>query len=173
VKVHPDPADTSTLREVFGTFATGVTVLTVGGQSPHGMTANSFTTVSMDPPLVLVCVKRDAVMHDSLADAGGFAVNVLASHQEPVARYFADHSRPLGQAQFEAVEWAPGERTGAPLIGDAFAHIECDLWRTYDGGDHSIFIGRLVSLGRQADDALLFFHGRFRHLDPERSEATA
>jgi flavin reductase len=166
VKVHPDPADTSTLREVFGTFATGVTVLTVGGQSPHGMTANSFTTVSMDPPLVLVCVKRDAVMHDSLADAGGFAVNVLASHQEPVARYFADHSRPLGQAQFEAVEWAPGERTGAPLIGEAFAHIECDLWRTYDGGDHSIFLGVPVQVRRRSEeDALLFLCGRFCQLN--------
>lgn len=165
--------DTKLLRRAFGTFATGVTVVTTGGDTPHGMTANAFASVSLDPPLVLICVDRDAFMHGSLIAAGAFGVSVLAAHQEGVARHFADRRRPLGLAQFDAVDWMPGPYTGAPMIDGAIAHFECELWRSYDGGDHSIFLGRLVSLGRQADDALLFFHGRFRHLDPERSEATA
>jgi flavin reductase (DIM6/NTAB) family NADH-FMN oxidoreductase RutF len=168
-----DVVDTKLLRRAFGNFATGVTVVTTGGDNPHGMTANAFASVSLDPPLVLICVDRDALMHSSLVAAGAFGVSVLAAHQEGVARHFADRRRPLGLAQFDAVDWMPGPSTGAPMIDGAIAHLECELWRTYDGGDHSIFIGRLVSLGRQADDALLFFHGRFRHLDPERSEATA
>lgn len=162
------------LRRAFGAFATGVTVVTVGGESPHGMTANSFTSVSLDPPLVLVCVGRNAVMHEALTANGHFAVSVLGAHQEAVARHFADRRRPLGQAQFDASKWRPGPRTGAPLIAGAMAHFECELWRSYDGGDHSIFIGNLLSLDRADDqDALLFLHGQFRKLVPYRNEMTA
>jgi flavin reductase len=172
VSVHLVPssgtADTKQLRRAFGTFATGVTVVTVGGASPHGMTANSFTSVSLDPPLVLVCVDREAVMHHALQARGLFGISVLAAHQEPVARHFADRWRPLGIAQFEGVDWAPGRSTGAPMIAGALAHLECALWRAYDGGDHSIFVGSLLSLAKQPDsDALLFFQGRFRQLTPE------
>lgn len=168
-----EAADMQHLRQAFGAFATGVTVVTTGGASPHGMTANSFTSVSLDPPLLLVCVDRDAVMHRTLVATGTFGVSVLAAHQEPVARHFADRRRPLGRAQFDAVGWLPGRCTGVPMIDGAAARFECELWRTYDGGDHSIFIGRLLSLARQADDALLFLHGRFRQFDPERSEVSA
>jgi flavin reductase (DIM6/NTAB) family NADH-FMN oxidoreductase RutF len=165
--------DTKLLRRAFGTFATGVTVVTVGGDTPHAMTANSFTTVSLDPPLVLICVERQAVMHSVLTETGRFAVSILASHQEQVARYFADRRRPLGKEQFDAVDWQPGQFTGAPLITNALAHFECELRRTYDGGDHTIFLGELVSLHRCADDqALLFLHGKFRQLEPARSEVT-
>ncbi|WP_326552323.1 flavin reductase family protein [Micromonospora sp. NBC_01813] len=163
-----DPVE---LRQVLGTFATGVTVVTVGGNQPHGMTANSFASVSLDPPLVLVCVGRQAVMHDSLVSAGAFAVSVLAADQEKIARHFANKWRPLGAAQFDDVEWRPGRLTGAPLIGQALAHFECELWRTYDGGDHSIFAGQLLSAQRfGAEDPLLFLRGRFRQLTPERKE---
>lgn len=175
---QPEPpcevADTAQLRQAFGAFATGIAVVTVGGDTPHGMTANSFTSVSLQPPLVLICVSRQAIMHDLLPGAGGFAVSVLASDQEPVARHFADKKRPLGKEQFEAVQWLPGRFTGAPLIIGALAHFECELWRTYDGGDHTIFLGNLLSLDRQADeDALLFLHGRYRHVDQERSDVRA
>lgn len=166
-------ADTKTLRRTFGAFATGVTVVTVGGVAPHGMTANSFSSVSLDPPLVLVCVERNAVMHQSM-DVGRFGVSVLAADQEAVARHFADRWRPLGAAQFEGIGHRPGWLTGAPLIDGALAHMECELWRTCDGGDHTIFIGRLLSLELPADaDPLLFYRGRFRRLEPERSEVTA
>ena len=168
------PADTTLLRRAFGAFATGVTVVTVGGEKPHGMTANSFTSVSLDPPLVLVCVGRDAQTHRLISEAGCFAVSVLAGHQEKVARHFADHGRPAGIAQFDAVDWLPGRLTGAPLVDGALAGFECELWRSYDGGDHAIFVARLLSMDLAADgDALLFYRGRFGEAAPERTELAA
>jgi flavin reductase (DIM6/NTAB) family NADH-FMN oxidoreductase RutF len=143
---RPVLSDSKILRQAFGTFATGVTVVTVGGSTPHGMTANSFASVSLDPPLLLVCIEHDAIMHGCLAAARSFAVSVLASHQEGIARRFADRWRPLGLAQFDNLDWLPGPLTGAPLITGAQAHFECDLWRSYDGGDHTIFVGRLLAL---------------------------
>jgi flavin reductase (DIM6/NTAB) family NADH-FMN oxidoreductase RutF len=176
VTVQSEPAggisDPAALRRGYGTFATGVTVVTVGGAAPHAMTANSFTTVSLDPPLVLVCVGRDALMHEALSTTGHFGISVLASHQEPVARYYADRRRPLGQEQFRYADWAPGAYTQSPLLAGAAAHLECRLWRSYDGGDHTIFLGRLLDLRRHLDDdALLFLGGKFRQLDLDRTGA--
>ncbi|WP_213451356.1 flavin reductase family protein [Rhizomonospora bruguierae] len=156
------------LRRTLGLFATGVTVVTVAGTEPHGMTANSFTAVSLDPPLILVCVRRDTVMHDRLLSADAFGISVLAAHQEAVARHFANPRRPLGHRQFDPVDWFPGGFGGAPLLADAAALLECELWRTYDGGDHSIVVGRLVRFDREPDaEVLLFLNGRFRQLDRE------
>lgn len=177
--VHVQPGqpvagvETQQLRRTLGVFPTGVTVVTVGGATPHGMTANSFTGVSLDPPLVSVCVRRDAVMHGALTDARTFAVSVLAAGQEDVARYFADRRRPLGTEQFRQVRWWPGAYTGAPLIADAAAHLECRLWRAYDGGDHSIFLGTPLSLLRGSADVLVFLDGRFRQLDRKGAAAHA
>jgi flavin reductase (DIM6/NTAB) family NADH-FMN oxidoreductase RutF len=165
--------DKSDLRKAFGAFATGVTVVTVGGQAPHGMTANSFTAVSLDPPLLLICVERDAVMHSTLSETGQFGVSVLASDQEEVARYFADHRRPIGAEEFAPVEWQPGEFTGTPMIAGALAHFECEVWRSYDGGDHTIFLGILLSLDRRTgDDALLFAHGQFCQISHPEGQLT-
>lgn len=160
-----DLADHHQLRRAFGMFATGVTVVTTGGAEPHGMTANSFASVSLDPPLVLVCVECHAVMHRALLDTGRFGVSVLASDQAPVARHFADRRRPLGARQFDVVEWKPGAYSGAPMLSGAVAHFECDVWRSYDGGDHTIFLGLLRRLDRQLDeDVLLFLGGQFLRL---------
>jgi flavin reductase (DIM6/NTAB) family NADH-FMN oxidoreductase RutF len=165
--ISADLADTALLRRTLGAFATGVTVVTVGGRTPHGMTANSFTSISLRPPLVLVCIDRQAIMHRRIC-LGFFGVSVLAAHQEHVARHFADLQRPLGEAQFDGVDCVPGRLTGAPLISGALAHFECELWRNCDGGDHTIFVGRLLSLGQAAGrDGLLFFQGRFRKLQPD------
>jgi len=154
--------DRTSLRRAFGAFATGVTVVTTGGDAPHGMTANSFTSVSLDPPLVLICVGHEAIMHGALRTARTFGVSVLASDQEAVARYFADNSRPLGKEQFDTVDWLPGTQTGVPLIKGAMAHFECDLRASHDGGDHTIFIGRLLSMDRgDATEALIFHQGKF------------
>ncbi|MTE22492.1 flavin reductase [Streptomyces sp. TRM43335] len=156
--------DTARLRRVFGAFATGVTVVTVGGASPRGMTANSFTSVSLDPALVLLCVGKDAVMHRVLAEADTFAVSVLGAEQEDVARHFADRSRPMGARQFDTVDWLPGA-SGAPLLTGAVAHFECAKWRAYDGGDHTVHMGRVLSLAELPDREPLVFHrGRFRRL---------
>ncbi|HEY3261195.1 MAG TPA: flavin reductase family protein [Pseudonocardiaceae bacterium] len=178
MKSRPKPsrevADAQLLRRTFGAFATGVTVVTTGGENPHGMTANSFTSVSLDPPLLLVCVRRNAVMHRILTANAYFGVSVLAAHQELVAAHFADRWRPLGGAQFDNIDWRPGRVTAAPLINGALARLECELWQTYDGGDHTIFVGNLLSMEPPTEqDALLFFRGRFRQIYPERSEMSA
>ncbi|WP_445282567.1 flavin reductase family protein [Streptomyces sp. DSM 118148] len=164
--------DPARLRRALGSFATGVTVVTVGGPSPRGMTANSFTSVSLDPPLVLLCVGNDAVMNRVLAGTDTFAVSVLGAGQEDVARHFADRSRPAGAAQFDAVHWLPGQASGAPLIAGAAAHFECARWRAYDGGDHTIHLGRVLALDAlPGREPLIFHHGRFRRLaEPAEEE---
>ncbi|WP_433136320.1 flavin reductase family protein [Actinomadura nitritigenes] len=167
--------DQRTLRRAFGEFATGVTVMTVGDPHPHGMTANSFTSVSMDPPLALVCVGHEAVMYRRLA-AGCFGVSVLAAAQEPVARHFADLSRPLGLAQFEHIDCEPGPTTGVPLIRGALARFELRVCGVHDGGDHAIFVGRVLWSERSApcpDGALVFHRGSFHRLGARHSEVTA
>lgn len=155
--VRPDQ-----LRATLRNFATGITILTAGRDTPQGMTANSFTAVSLSPPLVLVCVNRSASIHQAILGYGSFAVSVLSGSQEYVARYFANHSRPRGRAEFDIVGWSPGDSTGAPLIHGALAWIECAVAAAYDGGDHSIFLGSvLASDHAPAADALLFFGGGY------------
>jgi flavin reductase (DIM6/NTAB) family NADH-FMN oxidoreductase RutF len=173
----PEPAaqvsDQKLLRRAFGTFASGVAVATVGGQSPHAMTASSLTSVSLDPPLLLVCVACSAIMHRRISAAGCFGVSVLAAGQEGIARHFADRWRTLGPGQFETVDCLPGRLTGVPLISGALAAFECELWRSYEGGDHTIFIGKLLTLDWTPDDnALLFFRGEFGRFTLDRSEVT-
>nr|WP_239575038.1 flavin reductase family protein [Actinokineospora baliensis] len=146
-------------------FATGVTVLTAGGDDGHGMTANAFTSVSLDPPLVLCCVTKTARMHDAIVGAGRFAVSVLAADQREIATYFADRRRPAGMAQFDAVDWVPGPHTGAPLLSGALAWLECELTESHDGGDHTVFLGRVLDLRcGQAGQALVFFGGGFHQV---------
>jgi flavin reductase len=153
----------ASLRDVMSQFATGITVLTVGGDRCHGMTANAFSSVSIDPPLVLCCVARIAAMHEAIASAGFFAVSMLSADQEHVARHFADRRRPPGLAQFDRVDWLRGPRTGAPLLAGSLAWLECELTESYQGGDHSIFLGNVVSAGRgSGGQALLFFDGGYQ-----------
>jgi flavin reductase (DIM6/NTAB) family NADH-FMN oxidoreductase RutF len=155
------------MRQALGRFATGITVVTVGGPEPHGMTANAFTSVSLDPPLVLVCVQRTARLHAAIEGSGFFGVSVLGAHQEREARVFANHHRPRA-GEFGAVEVETGSYSGAPLLRDALAWLECELEASYEGGDHSIFIGRVHRLGLGPEcDVLLYFEGTFRRLTVE------
>ncbi|MEV2275156.1 flavin reductase family protein [Nocardiopsis sp. NPDC049922] len=147
------------LRRVMSTFATGVTVISVGGDTPHGMTANAFSSVSLDPPLVLCCVSGTARMHKAVVSEGHFAVSVLCAEQEDTARYFADRARPEGLDQFAAVEWFPGPGTGAPLIADALAWLECDVTEEIVAGDHSVFVGRVLHAVTGPERSALLFHG--------------
>jgi flavin reductase (DIM6/NTAB) family NADH-FMN oxidoreductase RutF len=153
------------LRNIFGMFATGVTVITATADAGvHGMTANSFTSVSLRPPLVLVCVLRSGTMHQAILDGKAFGISVLSSRQRTLAQYFAGR-RPHDSQEFDVVDWRPGACTGVPIIGDALAWMECRLDSVYDGGDHSIFLGAVLDLGRSAAaDALLFFGGEYRQL---------
>lgn len=165
----PPAENHAELRAVMGMFATGVTVVTSGVELPHGMTANAFTSVSLDPAMVLVCVKRSAVMHGTILDRGAFAVSILAADQEGLARYFASSSRPLGEREFETVDCWPGRHTGAPIVTGSLAWVECKLAAVYDGGDHSIFLGSVLGIGRgDSRDALLFHGGRFLEVTDRR-----
>ena len=155
------------LRDIMARFATGVTVLSAPGTCGHAMTANAFTSVSLDPPLVLCCVARPARFHESVLCARSFGVSVLAADQQDVAGYFADKRRPQGLAQFDAVDWVAGPHTGSPLLVGALAWLECSLVKVHDGGDHSIFVGQVLSSSRSADaKALLFYGGGYHHVTP-------
>jgi flavin reductase len=163
-------SESAALRSVLGRFATGVTVLAVWQESPCGMTANAFTSVSLDPPLILVCVDRNAAMYKAVLAAGCFGVSMLSAGQEHLAHYFADHSRPRGPEEFAAIGWSPGPEAGAPVLHGSLAWLECAVATSYDGGDHEIFLGSVLASGSgPADDALLFFRGDFHRprLDKE------
>jgi flavin reductase len=159
----PQPVDRNRMRDIFGRFATGVTVVAAGSDAPGGMTANSFTSVSLDPPLILVCVNRQAAIHQTVLETGSFTVSVLAAGQEHVARHFANRARPRGDAEFDVVGWSPAPNTGAPVIHGSLAWLECALTAAYDGGDHSIFLGSVLATDQgPARDALIFFGGGFQ-----------
>lgn len=164
----PEPPDSKDLRNVMGRFATGITVVTAGQAEPRGMTANSFTSVSLEPPLVLVCVRRDAAMHQTILERGRFAVSVLAAHQERIARMFANPARPRGELEFAGVDITRGPYSGAPVLSGALAWLECKLTAVYEGGDHSIFLGEVRTLSRgTTEDALLFYGGSFHRLETD------
>ncbi|MEV7727468.1 flavin reductase family protein [Streptomyces sp. NPDC087917] len=158
----------ASLREVMSRFATGVTVLSVGGESIHGMTANAFTSVSLTPPTVLVSIAHSAVMYRAITSAGHFGVSIMGAGQEGLARFFADKKRPLGPAQFTGIDWERGERTGAPLLAGALAWLECEVTEAHDSGDHTLFIGTVADagLGDQDSGGLLFYDGGFQRLAP-------
>lgn len=159
------------LRNVLGMFATGITVVTAAGQGvPCGMTANSFTSVSTAPPLVLVCVLREAKVHEAILQSGAFGVSVLSAEQTPVAQHFANKARPRGDREFDVVDWVPGRHTGAPIVSNTLAWLECRLKAVYDGGDHSIFLGSVLDSGRdESQNALLYFGGGYHYLERKAS----
>jgi flavin reductase (DIM6/NTAB) family NADH-FMN oxidoreductase RutF len=135
------------------------------------MTANAFTSVSLDPPQVLCCVAHSAVMHRAISGSAHFAVSVLRAEQEATARYFADKARPLGPAQFATVGWRPGPRSGAPLISGSLAWLECELTEAHASGDHTIFIGTVLGASCGDDGhGLLFFGGGFHRIEQAGQE---
>lgn len=157
------------LRQTMKTFPTGVTVLTVGHPFPHGMTANAFTSVSLEPPLVLCCVSREAGMRKAIMSAGFFGISILSSHQEDIARHFADRHRPSGASQFDRIDWSPGELTDAPLLNGAAAWLECATAQEHEAGDHSIIVGEVLTTRMSSQQrALLFFAGSFHAIAQQR-----
>jgi flavin reductase (DIM6/NTAB) family NADH-FMN oxidoreductase RutF len=142
-----------------GAYPTGVTIVAAVDDdgSPFGLTVNSFTSLSLDPPLVLICVGRSSTWHDRLVDGRGFAVNILAAGQEEVASRFAVEP---SEGRFEGVAWRAGS-SGAPVLSDAAATVECTVHRVLEGGDHTILVGRVASLHVTDRPALVFHRGRF------------
>jgi flavin reductase len=146
-------------RNALGAFATGVTVITTQGvEHPFGMTANAFSSVSLDPPLVLVCVISATTGADSIERNGVFAVNILGDDHEPISRYFSSKDRPRGPDAFREIpHWFAV--TGSPILEGAAGFLDCRVHATHEAGDHLIFIGEVVALGSDAEVKPLLFHG--------------
>jgi flavin reductase len=156
------------LRQALGAFATGVTVITTrGGDHAYGMTANAFSSVSLDPPLVLVCVIGGTTGAEMIERNGTFAVNVLGADQEPISRYFSWKERPRGREAFSEIAHALGV-TGCPILDGVAAHLDCRLVAAHEAGDHVIYIGEVQGLGIDpAVKPLLFHGGKYRLVKEE------
>ena len=149
-------------KNVMGSFAAGVTVVTTlredGGFT--GLTATAFSSLSMDPPLCLVCVDRRGSNHDALQTSRRFAVCMLASSQTDLSNRFASRA----DNKFEGVAYSLGAETGCPLLDGALATMECEVVDVFPGGDHSIFVGRLLSVSVSEGAPLLYWRGGYRGL---------
>ncbi len=160
---HLLPCDPPTYRDVMGSFPTGVTVMTIlrGDGTRIGVTASSFNTVSLDPPLILWSLALKAPSLAAFREAEFFAVNVLAAEQADVALQFARPS----EDKFAGVETIAGQ-SGVPLIRGALAHVECRIAARYPGGDHEIMLGEVITLGRRVEEGvpLVFQRGAFHRL---------
>jgi flavin reductase (DIM6/NTAB) family NADH-FMN oxidoreductase RutF len=154
------PLDAARFRQTMGQLATGVTVITARtAEGGLGMTASSVSSLSLEPPLLLVCVGHEAAIHDVLLHAERFGVSVLAEDQEPLARRFADRARQhLSPAELEL---SPG---GVPILAGALARVECRLHRHVTAGDHSIVIGALEWSDVGSGRPLCYFGGGFAGL---------
>jgi 3-hydroxy-9,10-secoandrosta-1,3,5(10)-triene-9,17-dione monooxygenase reductase component len=164
VAVHDDPearAAARRFRDVLGQFASGITVITtMSGDEPVGMTCQSFSSVSLDPPLVLFVPARSSRAWPMIQRSGRFCVNVLAADQEDVSGRMATR----GIEKFEGVSWRPAEHTGSPVIDGALAHLDCTIHAVHEGGDHFVVIGRvhhLESTERADRRPLLYYRGRY------------
>lgn len=152
--------DAASFRSVLGHFATGITVITaMDGDEPVGIAANSFTAVSLDPPLVLFCAAKSSSTWPRIQRAGHFMVNVLDEHQEHISRLFAQK----GAARFAQIDWEATDR--GPVLHDVHAYLDCTIETEHEAGDHVIVVGRVLELGLTADAGpLLFYQGRYGRL---------
>jgi len=157
---------TSDFRKAMGRFATGVTIITTDHDGEvHGMTANAFTAVSLDPPLVLVCVDRRARTHAHLHARKRFGVNVLSSRQQAISEYYA---RPKETHKHPESAGAHFDRTthGTPVLEGALAYLECRLHSAKSAGDHTIFIAEVEQVEVRDGEPLLYYRSRYRSIAP-------
>jgi flavin reductase (DIM6/NTAB) family NADH-FMN oxidoreductase RutF len=154
--------DKDLFRRVAGSFASGVTVVTTGSNGNfHGMTASSFSSLSLEPPLILICFDLTAATLAAVDATGAFVVNILSSQQEQISRQFASR----GAHTLDGVDFELGE-LGIPIIRDSLAHFECRVTHRHIEGDHVILVGDVVAGDvDQGDDPLLYFRGSYRRLD--------
>jgi flavin reductase (DIM6/NTAB) family NADH-FMN oxidoreductase RutF/pimeloyl-ACP methyl ester carboxylesterase len=163
---QPQSIDPMALRQAFGCFATGVAILTTIARdgTPIGLTANSFCSVSLDPPLLLFCIDRRAGSLPAFEEADRFAVNVLPSEQQNLSNTFVKK----GVDRFENTGWETWEAS-VPIVQDAMAIFECDKYQALNGGDHRIFIGMVRHIWFDSlQSPLLFFQGKYRSVHPPR-----
>jgi flavin reductase (DIM6/NTAB) family NADH-FMN oxidoreductase RutF len=149
-------------RRVLGCFATGVTIVTIADEEgkPYGLTVNSFTSVSLEPLLVLICIDHSAQGYSQFSVGRYFGVNILTEAQEALSRRFAD--RQIAD-RFENLPYHEG-KTGVPLLPNSLASLECRITDAYPGGDHTIFIGAVEEACVYKGDPLIFYRGRYAQL---------
>ncbi|MFE5325418.1 flavin reductase family protein [Embleya sp. NPDC056575] len=162
----PSLVDPTTMRRAMGTFATGVAVISTEEDGrPHGMTVNSLTSVSLEPPLLLVCFNHGARSADAVAASGRFVVNILSDRQQDIALRFARR----GEDHFAGLAPEYGTHR-VPVVPNALAHLECDVERMIDAGDHVIVLGAVIDTCVRPGDALGFHGGRFADVVPHDRE---
>ena len=142
-------------------FASGVTVVTLNTKEdhPHGITVSAFSSLSLEPPLVLICIDKRASVHDLLSEGSHFAVNILAADQELASRRFASKD----DDRFGGIGYKEGI-TGSPLLDGALAHIECRVAHSYPGGDHTIIVGEVEATSVADGKPLAYFRGGYAQL---------
>jgi flavin reductase (DIM6/NTAB) family NADH-FMN oxidoreductase RutF len=158
------PLDPDTFRSVLGRFATGVTVLTTRHRDnqDHGMTVSSFCSLSLNPPLVAMCIDERAEMHDLLAAGRQVVVNVLSAHQEMLSRRFAEFE---GTQRFDGIGFSRTMR-GIPILDDVLAWLECEIVTRYDGGDHGLYVASVErATARDGMRPLLHYRGGYAQLE--------
>ena len=150
-------------RRIMRHYPTGVTVVTASHRdgTPYGLTANSVTSVSLDPPLLLVCVSERSSSLGAILSSGAFAVNVLGAGATATAARFAEMD---ADQRFEGVRYTV-ENKGSPILEDVVAWMACSLFRTFEAGDHLILVGHVHEANAAGGDPLLFVQGRYQSLD--------
>jgi flavin reductase (DIM6/NTAB) family NADH-FMN oxidoreductase RutF len=156
--------DSAEFRRILGHWTTGVAIVTsvAPGGHPRGLTANAVASVSLEPPLVLVCVERGADTHDSIRSAGSFAISILPQAAERTARRFAGDAT---ETKFEGIAWR-AVLSGAPVLDEALAWVDCRVQDAYDAGDHSIYVGAVLAGDAREGEPLVYYRGGFNRLLP-------
>ena len=160
-------------REVLARFATGVTVVTTvedgpGGVQPWGTTVNSFTGISLDPPLVMVSIGRERSIHPIIQRTGRFGVNILGEGSQAISDCFAGAPSPLPRSAFCNADYKLGQ-AGLPILGQAIAYLSCEVDRTIEAGDHTMYLGRVVETGCRDEVGWPLLYFRRRYLSIERA----
>ncbi len=157
------PGSADALRHAMGHFSSSVTVVTarVDGRN-HAMTATAVSSVSLNPPLILICVSLNSRFHDAVLAAGAWAVSILTAAQEPLARHFSRRGRPL-ETQFAGISHFPAPVSAAPVLSDCLIWLDCRTHAVYAGGDHTILVGELLATSREAAPAapLTYYRGSY------------
>ena len=155
------PVSPDEFRHACGRFATGVTIASVvdAGGAPHGLTVSSFTSLSLEPPLILICLGHESTIIEAFRNCRFFGVNILREEDRPFAERFATR----GLDRFDAIEWRCG-KTGVPLLPNALAIIECGSYQRFIAGDHDILVGQVVRTCVQEGAPLLHYAGQYRKL---------
>jgi flavin reductase (DIM6/NTAB) family NADH-FMN oxidoreductase RutF len=155
------PVTSEEFRHACGRFATGITIASVldANGAPHGLTVSSFASVSLDPPLILVCLGHDVSVINHFRASNNFGINVLAESQ----RHLSDRFARKGHDRFDGLEWQSGT-TGVPLLTGVLAAIECRTSQWFTAGDHDIFVGEMVAARVADGEPLIYFASRYREL---------